>query len=221
MSDKGPRAQDVNRSQAWIRNLTYGGLLLAIGIVLPQIFHLTGGPASGATFLPMHIPVLIAGLLLGPVYGLILGGIIPVCSFFITGMPVAVRLPFMIIELAIYGWVSGLLYHTLRLNRVHFPGRFQGGKGERQVFSNTDRLAGIYISLILAMVAGRVVYALSLLLMGRLFGLEKADPAAVLAAVATGIVGIIIQLVMIPTIIFALQKGGLTNGLTKQSRPQT
>ncbi len=217
MSEQGNKIQGTDRGGAWIRRLTYGGLLLAIGIVLPQVFHLTGGPASGATFLPMHIPVLIAGLLLGPVYGLILGGVTPVCSFLITAMPVAARLPFMIVELAIYGWVSGLLYHTAGLSRLRLPGRFRDGEGDRIGARIPERLAGLYISLILAMTAGRVVYAVSLLIMGRLFGLEKADPAAVLTAVATGIVGIIIQIVVIPPVIFALQKGGLTNGLVKKS----
>jgi niacin transporter len=217
MSEQGNKIQGTDRGGAWIRRLTYGGLLLAIGIVLPQVFHLTGGPASGATFLPMHIPVLIAGLLLGPVYGLILGGVTPVCSFLITAMPVAARLPFMIVELAIYGWVSGLLYHTAGLSRLRLPGRFRDGDGDRIGARIPERLAGLYISLILAMTAGRVVYAVSLLIMGRLFGLEKADPAAVLTAVATGIVGIIIQIVVIPPVIFALQKGGLTNGLVKKS----
>ena len=220
MSEQVNRTQEPERHGARIRKLTYGGLLLAIGIVLPQVFHLTGGPASGATFLPMHIPVLIAGLLLGPMYGLILGVVTPVCSFLITTMPVAARLPFMIVELAIYGWVSGLLYHTSGLSRLRLPGRFRDGEGDRSGPRIQERLAGLYISLILAMIAGRVVYAASLLIMGRLFGLEKADPAAVLTAVATGILGIIIQIVVIPPIIFALQKGGLTNGLFKKSDSQ-
>jgi niacin transporter len=220
MIEQERKSRGAERYGAWIRRLTYGGLLLAIGIVLPQVFHLTGGPASGATFLPMHIPVLIAGLLLGPVYGLILGGVTPVCSFLITAMPVAARLPFMIVELAIYGGVSGLLYHTAGLSRIRLPGRFRDGEGDHSGPRTPERLAGLYISLILAMIAGRVVYAVSLLIMGRLFGLEKADPAAILTAVATGIVGIMIQIIVIPPIIFALQKGGLTNGLVKKSNSQ-
>ncbi len=221
MSEQGNKPTGSERSGRWIRRLTYGGLLLAIGIVLPQVFHLTGGPASGATFLPMHIPVLIAGLLLGPVYGLILGAVTPVCSFLITAMPVAARLPFMMVELAIYGWVCGFLYHTAGLSRLRLPGDSRRPEDTPPGRSIASRLTGLYVSLILAMIAGRVVYALSLLIMGRLFGLEKADPAAVLTAVATGIVGIVIQLLVIPPIIFALQKGGLTYGLTRKSRPET
>ncbi len=253
MSKDQKKHPGTERNQTWIRKITYGGLLLAIGIVLPQVFHLTGGPASGATFLPMHIPVLIAGLLLGPAYGLIVGVVTPFLSFLITGMPVVARLPFMVVELTVYGLVAGFCYHTLGLSRFRFPGRSEicetreqsdiradclrddgtsrigfanaerlldGGAG-RIVFTNAERLIGIYLSLILAMVIGRVVYALSLLVMGRLFGLEKADPAAVLTAITTGIVGIVIQLVIIPPILFALQKGGLTDGLSKRGRSKT
>ena len=68
MHDKKNNRISAEQNRAWIRKISFGGLLLSIGIVLPQVFHLTGGPTSGATFLPMHIPVLIAGLLLGPVF---------------------------------------------------------------------------------------------------------------------------------------------------------
>ncbi|MBN1891232.1 MAG: ECF transporter S component [Clostridiales bacterium] len=220
MSENQKKEQDLRHDGSWIRKLTYGGLLLAIAVVLPQVFHLTGGPASGAVFLPMHIPVLIAGLLLGPLYGLAIGAIAPACSFLITQMPTAARLPFMIIELAIYGLVSGFLHHTLGLYRFRFPRRLRQENSDKPTFSGAERLIGIYASLILAMVAGRMAYALSLIVMGRLFGIENANPAAVVVAVTTGIVGIVIQLVVIPPIIFALQKGGLTNGLFKPRRPK-
>lgn len=221
MSENQNKKQDLKHNGLWIRKLTYGGLLLAIAVVLPQVFHLTGGPASGAVFLPMHIPVLIAGLLLGPFYGLAIGAIAPACSFLITQMPTAARLPFMIIELAIYGLVSGILHHTLGLCRFRFSRRPRQENAEKTTLSDAERLTGIYISLILAMAAGRIAYALSLIIMGRLFGIENANPAAVIAAVTTGIIGIVIQLIVIPPIIFALQKGGLTNGLFRPSRPKT
>jgi niacin transporter len=237
MSNDQKKRPGTERNQTWIRKITYGGLLLAIGIVLPQVFHLTGGPTSGATFLPMHIPVLIAGLLLGPAYGLIIGVVTPFLSFLITGMPVVARLPFMVVELTVYGLVAGLCYHTLGFSRFRFPGRSEICETREQSdtraeclvvdgtsrigFTNAERLLGIYLSLILAMVIGRFVYALSLLIMSRLFGLEKADPAAVLTAIMTGIVGIVIQLVIIPPILFALQKGGLTDGLSKRGRSKT
>lgn len=200
------------------RKITYGGLLLAISIVLPQVFHLAGGPQSGALFLPMHIPVLLAGLILGPVFGLVIGAAAPICSFAITAMPIAARLPFMVLELAIYGCVAGLFYHSFGLSRLRGVFRKSKKQSGRDEVSPIAKFAGIIISLIAAMIAGRAVYALALVIMGRLFGVKGADPAAVITAFSTGIIGIIIQLIVIPPILFALQKGGLTNGFTGKSQ---
>lgn len=205
---KSPRGRNLTRK------ITYGGLLLAISIVLPQVFHLAGGPQSGAVFLPMHIPVLLAGMILGPVFGLVIGAAAPVLSFAIAGMPVAARLPFMILELAVYGGIAGLFYITFGLNRIK---RLRGGSGDpadRRDVSPITAVAGMILSLIVSMIVGRAVYALGLLIMGRFFGVKGADPAAVIAAFTTGIIGIAIQLVVIPPILFALKKGGLTDGLT-------
>jgi hypothetical protein len=131
------------------------------------------------------------------VFGLILGIVAPLISFFFTQMPPAPLLPFMIIELAVYGAVSGLMYHTLRF---------------------FDKKWGIYLSLITAMIAGRAVYALSLLVAGSLFGMKVAGPAAAVAATVTGLPGIAIQIVLIPAIIYALKKGGSLNEFFERSK---
>ena len=60
-----------------IKKMAYGGLLIAIGIILPQLFHIFG-QAAGQTFLPMHIPVMLAGMLIGPVWALGVAVIVPV-----------------------------------------------------------------------------------------------------------------------------------------------
>lgn len=200
------------------RKITYGGLLLAISIVLPMVFHLAGGPQTGALFLPMHIPVLLAGLILGPVFGLVIGAAAPICSFAITEMPVITRLPFMVLELAIYGCVAGLFYHIFGLNRLSGFFRNSKERSGREGVSSIEKFAGIIISLVAAMIAGRAAYALGLIIMGRLFGVTGADPAAVITAFSTGIIGIVIQLIVIPPILFALQKGGLTDGFTGKSQ---
>jgi len=172
------------------KKITVGGVLLALTIVLPQMLHFTGNAMAGAMFLPMHIPAILGGFILGPVFGLILGFVAPVISFFITTMPPAARLPFMVAELAAYGFMSGFMYHTLRFN---------------------EKKLGIYISLFSTMMVGRAIYALSLLIAGNLLGLHVGGPAAAITATVTGIFGILIQLVIVPPIIYALKKGGRLN----------
>lgn len=176
------------------KKLTYSGLLLAVGILLPQAFHITGIPQSGAVFLPMHIPVLLAGFLLGPVYGAFIGMILPVISFLLTNMPVLARLPFMMGELLAYGLLSGLLYQTFQFCQKKF---------------------GIYTSLLTAMLGGRVVYAIMLLIATYLLNIPCGGIMAAVTAAVTGIYGIIIQLILIPAVVYALKKGGLLNGLIK------
>ena len=160
-----------------IKKIATGGVLLALGLVLPQIFH-AFGPQSGQILLPMHIPVLLAGLLLGYFYGAFIGILTPLLSFIITGMPPMPILIFMIFELAAYGLVAGLL--SKKLN--------------------------VYLSLIIAMVSGRVVYALVLIVAGNILGLDVPKVASVLTSVATALPGIAIQLIFIPVIVLALRR---------------
>lgn len=166
--------------------IALGAMLTALSIVLPQIFHLTGIPQVGAVFLPMHIPVLLAGFMLGPVYAPIIGAIAPVISHLLTNMPVAARLPFMIVELLFYGLASGLFYHVFRLKEKRF---------------------GAVITLALSMLVGRLAYALSLVIAAEFFGIEGGFMAAVSATV-TGVYGIVLQFITIPPIVFACKKGG-------------
>ncbi len=81
-----------------VKKITVGGLLIALALVLPMAFHLTGVPQPGQVFLPMHIPVLLGGFVLGPVFGFFVGLFSPIISSVLTGMPAVVRLPFMMIE---------------------------------------------------------------------------------------------------------------------------
>ncbi len=146
---------------------------------MPQLFHLIGGSASGRIFLPMHLPVLIAGLLLGPVSGIAVGVLTPLLSFCISGMPPFSNLFFMVFELAAYGFFSGLFY------RKKLP---------------------IYISLLLAMLIGRCVNALCLLFAGWALCLPVQGPGYVLTAALTGLPGIVLQLLVAPLCVLQLKK---------------
>ena len=122
------------------KKLTYGALIVACAIVLPQLFHLSGIPNTGAVFLPMHIPVLLGGFILGPAFGAVIGALSPLISSLLTAMPPLARLPFMVTELAGYGFFAGLMYQTLGFNR---------------------KKCGTYLSLVCAMLFGRVLYTLA------------------------------------------------------------
>lgn len=103
--------------------LSFGAQTLAMlgalvsAVALPQLFHLVGalsglGTALGATFLPMHMPIILVGFLAGPYAGAVAGALAPVVSFALSGMPTLAMLPLMIGELAAYGFFAGLLRNT-------------------------------------------------------------------------------------------------------------
>ena len=177
------------------KKITVGGLLIALALVLPSAFHLFGVPQPGQVFLPMHIPVLLGGFALGPVFGLFVGTISPLVSSFLTGMPAIGRLPFMMIELAVYGFASGLIYS-----------------------SHAKKKFGIYISLISSMLAGRVAYAIALFIASNLMGVECGGVMAAVTATVSGLPGIIIQLVMIPPVIYTLERSGYLDRHFRKSK---
>ena len=172
--------------------LTIGAMMLAMSIILPQIFHFTGIPQVGSVFLPMHIPVILAGFILGPAYGTVIGAVAPIISHFITNMPVSARLPFMIGELAVYGLVSGLMFHQMGLKNKKF---------------------GSFVSLIVAMIAGRAFYAGMLFVAARFMGIECGGAMAAVTATVTGVYGIALQIVAIPPIVYALKRGGFIGNM--------
>ncbi|UCE23809.1 MAG: ECF transporter S component [Candidatus Zixiibacteriota bacterium] len=162
------------------RFITYIALFLALAVLLPVGFHAFG--LLGRVFLPMHIPVLLAGFLAGPVSGLAVGVLAPGISFLLTSMPPTYAVPLMTLELAIYGFVAGVVYRKLRLN--------------------------IYLALLLALVFGRLMFGLGLFVLGMF--IELPYTAAVFfsssGAIVAGLPGIIIQIVIIPVIVAAMNR---------------
>jgi len=146
-------------------------LLSAIGIVLPRIFHIVAGSEAGATFLPMHITVLIAVLTFGITSATIVAGSSIIFSYLLTGMPALERLPYMLIELVIYAVLLGIF----------------------------NKKFNIYISLILTIILGRILYALTLFVAIDIFGF-KTYGISVIESIKTGMPGVIIQLLCIPFI---------------------
>ncbi len=158
-------------------------MLMAAGLLLPFAFA-HGLGMQGTVLLPMHIPVLLSGFLCGPMYGALCGLLIPAMNTLLTGMPPAFpMLPIMAAELATYGLAAGLLFWKTPLGAKKF---------------------GVLPTLILAKAAGRVSYWLMFEALAAALGELKALP--VLAAAATGLPGIVIQLLLIPSIVEALRR---------------
>lgn len=153
-------------------------LFLALTVLLPIAFHQFG--FAGRLFLPMHLTVLLAGFICGPVGGCLVGLAAPVISFLLTGMPPAYAVPLMSVELPLYGLAAGLSYEKLHLN--------------------------IYIALIVSLIVGRLGFALALLVLGLLIELPYGVGTYFQAVVITGLPGIILQLVFIPPIVAALKR---------------
>ena len=166
------------------KQLVLTALFVALGVVLPQAFHAI--PNAGSIFLPMHIPVLIAGFATGPVYGLICGILTPVLSHLIFSMPPAPVLPGMLCELAMYGLMTGLLNKVVKIE---------------------NNLVKNYVVLIGAMLCGRITYGILNALIFRAGNYSM--QAWISAALVTAIPGIIIQLVLIPILVDRLQKANL------------
>lgn len=181
--------------------ITLSGMLLALGLVLPfATAHGFGIP--GTVLLPMHIPVLLAGILCGPFYGGVLGLLLPLFNCLFTGMPTLYPMvPIMTAELFTYGLSCGLLLSKTPLGR---------------------RKWGVYIALPAAMLLGRAAYGLTFRVLFFLGGEFKA--LSVLAATLTGLPGIIIQLFLIPLLTYAAEaffhreRAGLIKALTGDIR---
>lgn len=170
------------------KQLVYSAVFLILGVIIPQAFHFIPIGNTGSVLLPMHISVLLCGFFMGPWWGIIVGGVTPAISSLLTGMPPMQRLPFMVIELAVYGLIAGLSYRILKIGKP---------------------LVRIYFSLVIAMVAGRGVYAISLFVATKLLHLEMLGPIAAINATIQGIPGILIQLILIPPIVYQGRKSGL------------
>ena len=156
---------------------------IALCVVLPQAFHAI--PNAGQVYLPMHIPVLLCGLICGAPYGLLCGLAGPALSTLFTQMPPVAMLPSMMVECAVYGLVAGLM---MLLKTKHL-------------------YADLYLSLAVAMIAGRIISGIAKAL---IFSAGSYSMTMwVSGSFVTGLPGIIIQLALIPTIVFALEKASL------------
>jgi len=168
----------TNKINPKIKKLILAAMFLAIGMVLPLITMQI--KEIGDTLLPMHLPVLLCGFLCGWRYGAAVGLILPFLRSATFGMPpIFPQAVWMSAELATYGLVAGFMYHSLKKKNIKI----------------------IYISLITAQIAGRIVWGITktllLLYQSKSFGFAAFITGGFIDAVP----GIILQLVIIPIIV--------------------
>lgn len=158
--------------------------IVALAVLLPQLAHLALGEQAGMRFLPMYLPVLLGGCLLGWQWGLGIGLLSPLVSYLITAaagspMPALARLPFMMAELAVFAVVCGVFSDKIARNGLMaFP------------------------AVLLAQLGGRSVFLLSA---AAFSGVSPLNTAMVWSQIQTGFAGLLIQAVLAPVIIIGLK----------------
>lgn len=174
--------------------MTLSAMFIALGMILP--FLVGQIPEIGQIMLPIHYPVILCGLICGPVYGLGVGLIIPILRSVMFGIPVmfptAIAMSF---ELGTYGLISGLVFKNVK----------------------RQNLGTLYLALISSMIAGRAVWGLVMwiLLSG---SKEPFTMGAFLAgSFLNALPGILIQLILIPAIMGVLKSTGVIRYRTKAS----
>ena len=161
--------------------LTLSALFLALAYVLP---FLTGQiPEIGSMLCPMHIPVLLCGFLCGWQWGLSVGFIAPLFRSLTLGMPVLYPMAIcMALELAAYGAVSGLM-------RQYLP----------------RKIPFLYVSLLTSMAVGRLVWGAAMFVCVGAIGGRFTAAAFLSGAITGAIPGILVQIVLIPLLVMALE----------------
>ena len=164
------------------RLLTCSGMCLALCLVLP---FLTGQiPQIGSALSPMHIPVLLGGFICGPWWAMAVGAAAPMLRYLIFSMPPPLPTGLaMTFELLTYGLVAGLLYRLLPRKNGY-----------------------IYVSLLCAMLAGRMVWGIASIVIYGAMGNSFTWPMFFAGAFGNAVPGIIVHMILIPVLVFALKK---------------
>lgn len=168
------------------KNIALSAMFMAVGMILP--FFTGQIPQIGKMLLPMHIPVLLCGLICGWQYGAVVGFILPLFRSVLLGMPplfpTAAAMAF---EMAAYGFVAGYLYNRSRWQCI----------------------ISLYRSLLVAMLAGRLVWGIVQIVFLGITGSAFTFEMFLAGALLNAIPGILVQLILIPAIMVALNRTGL------------
>ncbi len=177
----------TNSTHRIIQTITHCAVLIALGMVLP---FLTGQiPEVGSTLSPLHIPALLAGFTVGPLWGAVCAFVIPILrSAIFTMPPLFPKACAMALEMATYAAVAGVLQRYLPKN-----------------------VGWLYLSQVTAMLLGRVVYGIAF----ALFTINNPNitysfTAFITGSFVEGLPGIVLHLAIVPPIVLALRKAKLT-----------
>ncbi len=178
-------------------DLTLSAVFIAVGMLLPLV---TGQiPQINQMLLPMHIPVLMCGLICGWRYGVCVGAILPLLRSMVFGQPVIYPIAIaMTFELSVYGLVTGVLYSQAQ---------------RRSLFT-------LYRSLLVAMLAGRIIRGVAEMILLSVAGNTFTLSVFMIKVVLTSLPGVALQLILIPTIMILIDKTKLLPQLKNTNEKQ-
>ena len=166
-----------------LKKIIFSAFLLALGFILPMLIGQI--PTIGKMLLPMHIPVFLCAMICDFKYGALIGFILPILRSLLFSVPImyptAIAVAF---EMAVYGLVAGLIFGFLKKKSI----------------------VSIYVSMLPAMIAGRIVRCIAEIILLELKGNSFIWKTFATTTLLNSIPGIILQLILIPTVIFTLQK---------------
>lgn len=156
-------------------------VMISLSVAIPQIVHLIAGSIGGVKWLPMYMPVILTGCLLGSFWGMGVGLVSPVISYLFTlsnPMPALIRLPYMMVELMVFGLISGLFSKKITKNAwVAFP------------------------AVLLSQVIGRSVF---ICVVAMFQGVSSLSVSMAWTQINTGLIGMFLQAIVIPFIVILI-----------------
>jgi thiamine transporter ThiT len=169
-----------------LRRMVLSAMFLAIGLVLP--FFTGQIPQFGNMLLPMHIPVMLCGLICGWQYGAVVGLTLPLLRSVLFGMPPLYPTAIsMAVELCVYGLAIGFIYGLFKKQSI----------------------LSVYVALIPAMILGRITWGGCQTVLLSMQGTAFTAQAFLAGAILNAVPGIILQLLLIPAIMSSLHHTGL------------
>lgn len=187
----------MKKQPLYVKKLVLSAMFMALGLILPFI---TGQLQQvGTMLLPMHIPVLLCGLICGWQYGAVVGFVLPLLRYSLFGMPPIYPMGIsMAFELAAYGAVIGICRKIFRRKKWFAT----ASESKRYILD-------IYFSLVVSMICGRIVWGLVRYALASVTRQAFTWQMFVAGAFVTAIPGIVIQLILIPALMIALDRAGI------------